>query len=210
MKTILTGFGPFLTHEVNPTEIIVGDLVAPAEVELFRRILPVDFQKIEPNYTDFLDAIQPDLIINTGLNASKGAVQLEYVALNIGMDQQPNKQFFEPIPGNEAALTSQLPVDDMVSHLCQQGIPTIRSNHAGTYLCNYLYYLSLQWCKVNTGNALFIHVPYTSEIASQIALINKHIVPSLPQAMIEQALMETMIKCRDVACNVSKKKEDNV
>ncbi len=204
MKTLLTGFGPFLSHETNPTELIVRDIIAPEKVELFRKILPVNFQKIEPSYTKLLDTIQPDLILNTGLNASKGGIQLEYVALNIGADHAPKHHFFEAVPQNEPALVTQLPIDEWASQLCTRGIPTVRSNHAGTYLCNYLYYLSLNWCKQQgSGNALFVHVPYTTELASQICLNSRQVLPSLPQAMIEQALTEIMKKekgtCHDIA-----------
>jgi pyrrolidone-carboxylate peptidase len=42
-----------------------------------------------------------------------------------------------------------------------QDLPAVASRSAGTYLCNYLYYLSLHWARGQNGayDVCFVHLP---------------------------------------------------
>jgi pyroglutamyl-peptidase len=58
-------------------------------------------------------------------------------------------------------LDTSLPASALASHLNQRGIPAQPSRSAGRYLCNFLYYLSLDCAarQVGAPAVLFVHMP---------------------------------------------------
>jgi hypothetical protein len=52
----------------------------------------------------------------------------------------------------------------LAAHLRGRGFAATTSRSAGSYLCNFLYYLSLDWGtrQESPPLALFVHVPHTS------------------------------------------------
>ncbi|OWY21870.1 hypothetical protein C7N43_16885 [Sphingobacteriales bacterium UPWRP_1] len=190
MRILLTGFGKFGNFEQNPTEAIVnGFNNCCSGVSVSRCVLEVNFNTVPVVYAQILQQVQPQLILNLGLAAETPALQLEKVALNTGFDTYRGKTHFTLQPGAPDAYFSNLPVEHIARYLCQNGIPALRSNHAGHYLCNMLYFLSLQWC-AQQGNchALFVHLPFTTQLAAQICLQQHKAYPSLPQTVAEQAI----------------------
>lgn len=191
-KVLLTGFKLFDKFEVNPSEIIVQSFVSTSTVALETMVLDVDFEKVSIPYHERLEQFQPDFILNMGLSATKGVVQLERNALNCGFDHIHDKEHFVIEKEGEQALYTRLDVDTLGEKLCEKGVPTLSSNYAGAYLCNYIYYYSLKWCQQHGGDALFMHIPFTSEIASRICLQEKKAYPSLSQSVIETAINEVI------------------
>ncbi|OWY23037.1 hypothetical protein C7N43_03905 [Sphingobacteriales bacterium UPWRP_1] len=190
MRILLTGFGKFGYFEQNPTEIIVNGFKNRfPEVSVSGHVLEVNFNTVPLLYAQILQQIQPQFIVNLGLAAETPVLQLEKVALNTGFDAYSDKTHFALQPNAPDAYFSSLPVEDIARYLCQNGIPALRSNHAGHYLCNMLYYLSLQWC-AQQGNcqALFVHLPFTTQLAAQICMQQHRAYPSLPQPVAEQAI----------------------
>ena len=59
------------------------------------------------------------------------------------------------------ASNSSLPASALAAHLKQRGIAAAPSRSAGRYLCNFLYYLSLDWAARQDGapTVLFVHMP---------------------------------------------------
>lgn len=187
---LLTGFEPFADFKINPSQKIVADFVflPTKSVHIEKLILPVDFEKAMPLLLQTLDNVQPDLVISLGLQANMGVVQLEKLAINVGFDRYGAQNHFFLQETGENALISHLDIDKLAAELCQKGIPTLRSNHAGTYLCNGIYYHTLQWCFQNGGDAVFVHLPFSTEIAAQLTQNDKKPYPSLPQYLIETAI----------------------
>ena len=151
-------------------------------------ILPVDFDKVLFPLQEALDSWQPDLVISLGLQANIAYVKLEQLALNVGFDRFGEKTHFSLQEGGDNALMSRLNLDSLATELCEQGIPAMRSNHAGTYLCNGMYYHTLRWCDVSGSDALFVHIPFTTHLAAHLALTDKKAYPSLPQSLVERAI----------------------
>ncbi len=195
-KVLLTGFGPFADFEINPTAIIVEQLLTLniENVTIKTLILEVDFDKALPDYESLLNEFKPDLILNLGLSATTNAIKLEHVALNIGYDNYTenteNKTFFALNTHAQNALITSIDTSKLATQICEKGVPCKRSNHAGTYLCNYIYFHSLQWTLLQNAKALFIHIPFTTELVSQFCLEKKQAYPSIPQALIVKAIQE--------------------
>lgn len=190
LKVLLTGFQAFLEHPFNPTEQIVHQFIPPPSIDLETIVLPVDFQQALPPYLAKLHAFQPQLILNLGLSASAPVICLEKIALNHYADRTIQQKMLHQIidPNGETALATDLPLDQWAMQLCAAGIPSLRSNHAGSYLCNFIYYQSLHWAKQHQANALFIHLPYTTEMASQICGEQRKGYASLPAALMVETI----------------------
>ncbi len=64
-------------------------------------------------------------------------------------------------PEGPARFDTDLPAADLAAHLDSCGLPAVASRSAGSYLCNYLYYHSLDWAGRQSDRrlALFVHVP---------------------------------------------------
>jgi pyroglutamyl-peptidase len=62
---------------------------------------------------------------------------------------------------SDGRLDTEVPATQLARHLRTRGLPAIASRSAGTYLCNYLYYLSLHWARGQNGacDVCFVHLP---------------------------------------------------
>jgi pyroglutamyl-peptidase len=60
-----------------------------------------------------------------------------------------------------ARLDSLVHVPRLATALRESGVPANSSAHAGSYLCNFLYYHSLSWASSHdtVTNVLFVHIP---------------------------------------------------
>jgi pyroglutamyl-peptidase len=180
MKVLVTGFGPFKDFDINPSALLVEKLEMD-DIIIRKEVFDVNRVDIEERYPNILDKFQPDFILNIGLSASSGGLNLETFAINSLKD----KAIFSTIT-QEWGYQSKLDTSELADMLCKDGIPAIRSDYAGSYYCNFIYFLSLEWCDHNKGDALFLHIPFTNDLASEISLNKKVIYPSLPT--------ETMLK----------------
>lgn len=189
-KILLTGFKLFGKFQVNPSEIIVNNFVPNDHVQLKTMILEVDFAKALVPYTEMLSEFRPDFIINLGLSATSGVILLEHMAINKGFDHIHDRKHFtiQTDAAAPLALANQLDLTILSEQLCEKQIPVLRSNHAGSYLCNFIFYHSLQWSQQNGGDAIFVHIPFTTALASRICLGEHKAYPSLPQTKIEEAI----------------------
>lgn len=171
-KLLVTGFEPFLTNPINPTMEIVnalhGKMFLDYQVE--GRILSVDFEKTAPQFLNYVEEVQPSIIISLGLAAGRTKITPERVAINIKDGDKDNAGYApedEPIhAGGNAAYFSTLPVRAMVNRLNEAGFPAEISNSAGTYLCNNTMYEGLHYAsKQENVQAGFIHIPASFELA---------------------------------------------
>ena len=130
---------------------------------------------------------RPALAICLGLAASRAALSLERVALNIDDARIPDNAGAQPIdtlvvPGAPAAYFSTLPIKAMQAQLNWAGIPAEISQSAGTFVCNHVFYALMH--RLATARGLrrtrggFIHVPMLPEQGA----------PSLPLETMVQGL----------------------
>ncbi len=181
MKVIVTGFNPFGTHAVNPSQEAVIELpdfvkIEDKEVALVKLPLPTccldAFQGLATKMAEC--GGEPFAIILAGLADSRNKISLERFALNIRYFPIPDNNGHEwdqdhIFPQGADALRTRVNLRDLAQRLGNSGFAVEVSNHAGTYVCNETYYRAL-FCWQNSPNCcgiIFVHLPpYESYTAS--------------------------------------------
>lgn len=198
-RIVVTGFEPWGPNAENPTLEIL-DLLKADDVEgdLTLLRLPVDSSKIAGIAAKTLEEVQPDLWISLGLAAGLAVVAVERIAANVMdfaiPDKAGNHHRGEAVfADGPAAHMATLPVELIVSHLRESGIPAKISNSASTYLCNQMMYTVLHLIAkkgMKTG-AGFIHVPAHPRLAAlqQYPLAD---MPSMSVELMAQAVRKAI------------------
>ena len=148
---LITGFVPWGTNAVNPS----GEIAR----ELGGHLLPVDFDGAARELRRLLRKNRPDAVLMMGLAPGRTTIALEAVALNVehhdekGKDRRRQRTIRR---GGPLALPSRLPLDRIYDRLRNAGVAVSISHHAGTFVCNRVFYEGLSACAVPCG---FVHVP---------------------------------------------------
>lgn len=173
MKILLTGFEPFGAVKVNPSQQIVEYFAAQKDANLVTAVLPVEYAAAHEQVKNLLHEQEPQAIIMLGVAASRQKINLERIALNISDASLPDNAGVSRsgdyiMSDAPLAYESTLPLRDMLTQLENKNIPTRISNHAGAYLCNYVFYLA-RHVLIEMGRETvpcgFIHVPSTDAIS---------------------------------------------
>lgn len=194
VRVLVTGFGPFLHHTINPSQRLVEGLAQAfnghAAIVLEHLVLPTDFGHSYSVLQQKTGLFSPDIIISFGLRETAKAFNLESTARNrIGKvpditGAAPPQNFI--IPNGPARLRSTLPLPVLKQALGKANIPVRTSKSAGDYLCNYIFYrLAYDSDKGNINcQTGFVHIPYSTELAAYYQG-NKTIAP-LPEKTLLQ------------------------
>jgi pyrrolidone-carboxylate peptidase len=160
-KILLVGFQPFGKRNINISEKLVNDL--KKEKNFDSLILPVSFDEAANIFNKKLMDSNYDLILMLGEHKNS-FIRIDIAAQNYYEDIfekgtiNPNGSYFLFSP-----FAKNLPKINGLNY----------SNNAGKYVCNYIYYISLQ----KNLKALFIHVPeltleqYTKEKSSLLSTL---------------------------------------
>ncbi len=170
MKILVTGFEPFGKHAVNPSEQIVQKLrkAAPSRhpLQLFTAVLPTQYAASGAQIRRLIRRIRPAAVLCLGLAATRDTISLERVALNLDDDVPPDtagqvRRGRLILRNGPAAYWSTLPLERMRAALEKRGIPSNISNHAGTYVCNHIFYVARHEIETSGSRAWcgLIHVP---------------------------------------------------
>jgi pyroglutamyl-peptidase len=174
MRVLLTGFEPFGSSKVNPSEQVVQALSAEPlpGVDLYTAVLPVERQRGPAVLMQAVEVYRPEAVLCLGEAGRRAAVSVERVAINLldfGIaDNAGSQAVDEPIaPDGPAAYFVTLPVRAMVAAVLAAGVPAELSLSAGTFLCNQvayelLHYLAGRQLAIPAG---FVHLPLLPEQA---------------------------------------------
>jgi pyroglutamyl-peptidase len=162
MRTILlTGFEPFGKFRVNSSWESIRDLDgACVEGWTIRcRRLPVSFRRAGPALERAILDVRPGRIVSFGV-APDRAIRLERVAVNIDhSDRRDNDgrraQDRRIDPRAPLALESRLPLAAILRRLRRGKFRAKLSFHAGTYLCNHVFFRLARLGRI----AGFVHLP---------------------------------------------------
>ncbi|MCP5097532.1 MAG: pyroglutamyl-peptidase I [Chloroflexi bacterium] len=195
MKLLLTGFEPFDSQTINPSQLVVEHITqtAVSHIELVTAVLPVDrYEGPDTLIRTFIKA-QPDAVICLGEASRNAAIAVEQVAINLLHfnipDNKQNQPVDKPIqPEGAAAYFSTLPVRKMVENINAAHIPAKLSLSAGAHLCNQvmytiLHYLNRYQMKIPAG---FIHLP---QLPQQV--VGKRPIP--PSMSLETACQGVLV-----------------
>lgn len=166
---LVTGFEPFGGDAVNPSLDVLRELEgwSPRDgVRVTTQVLPTAFGRSFDVLVEAMRRERPIVVIALGLAASRTAVSVERVAINIDDARIADNDGAQPIDqpvvaGGPAGYFSTLPIKAIVAALREQGVPAEVSQAAGTFVCNHLFYRLLHRVQSmrQPVRAGFIHVP---------------------------------------------------
>jgi len=172
-KILVTGFEPFGADAYNPSSEAVKRLPDICGKEIKKMILPVTWSEAFDKLLSAWEAFKPDAVLMTGVAGGSDRIRIERIGINLCGAVKDNLGKY-PDGTEFHALERKIAEDGPDAHfatyngygilhaLWSAGIPAGFSFSAGTYLCNYVLYSSLD--KISRENtavkAGFIHVPY--------------------------------------------------
>ncbi|MDG6228570.1 MAG: pyroglutamyl-peptidase I [Candidatus Thermoplasmatota archaeon] len=170
---LVTGFGPWHIHEINPSGLVALAL-NNITIDPYRIIgleLSVDFKESTDQMISAISVYEPDLIVSLGLAAKATNIRIETLSLNIQFDslsEKPLKSIKRIQP--EGPFFFQTTLDMAASLLAMnQKAPTVKSYSAGLYICNSLFYQTQHYLHHHNMDTPmgFIHIPQISPIAPE-------------------------------------------
>ncbi len=170
---LLTGFGPFPGIPENPSMALVETLAetfaGTPGLTLRTHILSTEWDYVHHQAAALLDDTRPDIVVHFGLCRGANGFRIERSAYNQASNLEDAANTLPRSPailaGATPRLDTQLSTTDLARALRQAGIAALPSLSAGRYLCNTLYYLSLDWAARQRPAplVLFVHIPPTIE-----------------------------------------------
>jgi len=171
MRTVLvTGFGPFPGAPFNPSGPLVQRLArlrrpAFAGVRLIPHVFATSYRSVDRDLPQLIAQHQPDIVLMFGLATRSRHVRIETQARNT-LAAMPDASGFAPAArAIGRMLRPRLPIRAPRIALLRAArsgrIPARLSRDAGRYLCNYLYWRSLEAAAQAHGPRLvaFVHIP---------------------------------------------------
>ncbi len=171
-RVLLTGFGPFPGVPTNPSawlaESLAGQcLSSEVDGETQARILPTEWQAaaLMPR---LCETLQPHVMIHFGVCEHAKTLRIERSAHNRAA---PRADACGALPASPVIraegpdrLDTAFPTAALARHLQASGVSAVTSHSAGHYLCNFLYYHSLDWAARQPASpfVLFVHIPSLS------------------------------------------------
>ncbi len=163
---LVAGFGAFPGQAVNPARIVAENFrrrknaLALAGIDLHVAVLPVEYEALSPKLCRLFAETSPDAVLLLGVAARRRKLSVETLARNrvsiLRPDAAKQLAWSRSIAhGGPEFLRSPCPVARLVALARKSGVPAAASRHAGDYLCNESYYLSL----LMDRRACFIHLP---------------------------------------------------
>lgn len=165
MQILVTGFKPFLGEKINPSEKLASALACEfSYVESM--ILPVEFSKSFEFLKSEIEKSKPNYVIMLGQASGRKNICFEKVGLNWIQTEHPDEAGVTPKSGKilvdvDLALMTEFPVEQIFLKLKQAELPVEISFSAGTFVCNDLYFRTLNEFK--GIKAVFVHVPLLPE-----------------------------------------------
>jgi pyroglutamyl-peptidase len=174
MRILVTGFKPFLSQSLNPSELISSHLPQIFK-EVHSLILPVEFESSFVILKNHLDVRHYDYLIMLGQASGRSKVCFEKIALNWVQTEYPDEAGQAPAPQKinpqaDLALMSSFPIDEVYQVLKRQNFEVDISFSAGTYVCNDLYFRVCDYYK--NLKSVFIHVPLIYEQVNPAAPVH--------------------------------------
>jgi pyroglutamyl-peptidase len=163
LRVLVTGFETFSHHQTNPSEQLVLNLKKiKFEFELAGLILPVTFSDSFKILETKVLEYKPDYIISFGLAENRQKICLEARAKNLIHTKIPDNNGVQILSrkincDGETFLFTQLDLLRIEKKLNEKNLEI--SQDTGSYVCNFLYYQSLQCENSWKAKSLFVHLP---------------------------------------------------
>ena len=171
MKILVTGFEPFDQEKINPSYEAVKALEDHiGDFDLIKKEIPCVRQKSYFVIKEYLEKEDLSAIILVGQAGGRKGISLEKIAVNMDDYRIPDNEGNQPkneiiVEDGPAAYFSTLPIEKFLEKLTEENIDAHISYHAGTYVCNHVFYQTMHALseRKKTIPCGFIHVPYIPE-----------------------------------------------
>jgi pyroglutamyl-peptidase len=169
LRVLLTGFGPFPGVSDNPSARLaetLGTCSSLPDCDLHWQVLPVEWETVAALAPALHETLQPHVMIHFGVSEQSKTFRIERSAHNRTM---PQRDASGALPSAAVVLAqrprrhdTRVPAAVLAAHLRTRGLAATTSRSAGNYLCNFLYYLSLDWGtrQESLPLVLFVHIPF--------------------------------------------------
>lgn len=165
-KTVLvTGFGPFGSHNVNASWVAVQELEKQWSikgVDLAIQEIPVEYDAVFKMVPDLWEEVKPCLVIHVGVSGIASKLTLEQQAHNDGYNKKDVKGACPErnccVNGANNCIASDIDMQKVCDEINESAIDvkSIVSEDPGRYLCDFSYFVSLN---IDKSRSAFIHVP---------------------------------------------------
>ena len=198
LTCLVTGFEPFGQSRSNPSAELVEALsdriyygfnksesgrTGKVRLKLHRQVLPTagksGWQALKKAIDEtLLSGEGPVLLLMTGLAASRPHLSIERFALNVrdyGIADNEGAIIHDSFvdPEQPDLLRTSLALPPVAALIKAAGYPCEISNHAGTFICNELYFKALTYCRKHGRGrikaVLFMHLPSLENFAESCA-----------------------------------------
>lgn len=194
MNILLTGFSTFGPHENNPTSILIQELRNRRNENIEILQLDVGYEQDGKTVIEKIKEIEPDIVLSFGLAGGRYKVCFEAIALNVRnsliTDNQGMLCSHQKIGNGPLAYESTINYKELEKSLSLEDFAI--SYHAGTFVCNDVYYQELEYINLNHLNIQcgFIHIPYVEEFTKQIPSIKWERLIDITMRIIDKILEE--------------------
>lgn len=170
-RVLITGFGPFPGVNDNVSGWLAERLAGVAGPESHAEVLPTAWQAVAVRAPRLLREMKPRLVLHLGLSQRSRLFRIERSAHNRVAARQDARGALPAahmvLADGPARVDTRLPAAAVARHLRSHDLPALASSSAGSYLCNFLYYLSLDWARRHDRacDVCFVHVPPASKLS---------------------------------------------
>jgi pyroglutamyl-peptidase len=186
MRVLVTGFGPFPGAPSNPSALLVKALArkrrpALSGIELTTHVFATSYAAVDRDLPKLL-AEKPDVVLLFGFAGRRRHLCIETRARNALTLLFPDADRRKPqqnviAPGAPSSLRGNAPVMRLID-AARGRFPVRLSRDAGRYLCNYVYWQTLQHAHRGRPLVQFVHIP---PVRIRPRRQRKHRRPSLAQ-----------------------------
>ena len=208
MQCLVTGFDSFGEIAVNPSaetlQYLPSTLDLGKTIPINKLILPTAGQEAWDKLSRKIAKIknEPLILIMTGLATSRSCISLERFAVNVRDYRIPDnegRELHEDYIDESGpdALRSNLPLQQLNDYLLERKHFSEVSNHAGSFICNEIYYRALRKLLKPYNALIFVHLPtlgsYKELVASRHASPRGCDMPALEGENTDQAVDDLAI-----------------
>jgi pyroglutamyl-peptidase len=170
LRVLVTGFGPYPGVPSNPTGTLARRIARDgrlrfAGIEAKAAIFETTYSGIGKALGRALEQADPDVCLHLGLAPRARTVRVELRAENRARPLSPDASGRRPdrreiVKGAKPLMHTSVRTAPVLTALRLAGVPAAPSRDAGAYLCNAVYFLSLDAARHESQRlVLFVHNP---------------------------------------------------